>query len=84
MSVVDIVNVDDVIKEYLESYSYYLGMMFQIKDDLLDCYGDEVKLGKKVGSDFENNKSMYVSLLGKDGVEDKLIYYRDVVVDELM
>lgn len=28
MSVVDIVNVDDIIKEYLESYSYYLGMMF--------------------------------------------------------
>lgn len=37
-----------------------------------------------MGSDFENNKSIYVSLLGKDGVEDKLIYYRDVVVDELM
>lgn len=52
-------------------------MMFQIKDDLLDCYGDEAKLGKKVGADLENNKSTYVSLLGKDGAEDKLTYHRD-------
>ncbi|EWA51157.1 polyprenyl synthetase family protein, partial [Staphylococcus aureus] len=52
-------------------------------DDLLDCYGDEAKLGKKVGSDLENNKSTYVSLLGKDGAEDKLTYHRDAAVDEL-
>ena len=45
-----------------------MGLMFQIKDDLLDVYGDESKLGK-VGSDIENHKSTYVSLLGKDGVK---------------
>lgn len=84
MSAADIANVDDATKEHLESYSYHLGMMFQIKDDLLDCYGDEAKLGKKVGSDLENNKSTYVSLLGKDGAEDKLTYHRDAAVDELM
>ncbi len=83
MSAADIANVDDATKEHLESYSYHLGMMFQIKDDLLDCYGDEAKLGKKVGSDLENNKSTYVSLLGKDGAEDKLTYHRDAAVDEL-
>ncbi|MDU4914208.1 MAG: polyprenyl synthetase family protein [Staphylococcus epidermidis] len=35
-------------------------------------YGDESKLGKKVGSDIVNHKSTYVSLLGKDGAEEKL------------
>ena len=50
----------------------HLGMMFQIKDDLLDVYGDESKLGKKVGSDIVNHKSTYVSLLGKEGAEEKL------------
>ncbi len=58
-------------------------MMFQIKDDLLDCYGDEkAKLGKKVGSDLENNKSTYVSLLGKHGDKYSLLII-DAAVDEL-
>ena len=43
--------------------------MFQIKDDLLDVYGDE-KNWVKVGSDVENHKSTYVSLLGKSGAEE--------------
>ncbi len=51
-------------------------MMFQIKDDLLDRHGDEAKLGKKVGSDLENNKSTNVSLLGKDGEKHKFTYQR--------
>ncbi len=40
-------------------------MIFQIKDDLLDIEGDFDKIGKSVGSDENNNKSTYVSLLGK-------------------
>lgn len=41
-----------------------LGLAFQIQDDVLDVIGDEEKLGKPIGSDLENNKSTYVSLLG--------------------
>lgn len=41
-----------------------LGLAFQIQDDILDVIGDEKTLGKKVGSDFTNHKSTYVSLLG--------------------
>ncbi len=32
-------------------YGYYLGMAFQITDDILDCIADEKELGKPVGSD---------------------------------
>ncbi len=41
-----------------------LGLAFQIQDDILDVTSDEETLGKKIGSDLENNKSTYVSLLG--------------------
>ena len=72
MAAVDIAQVEQNIAKNLDEFSHHLGMMFQIKDDLLDVYGDESKLGKKVGSDIVNHKSTYVSLLGKDGAEEKL------------
>ena len=37
---------------------------FQIVDDILDVTSDEATLGKPIGSDSENEKSTYVSLLG--------------------
>lgn len=49
----------------LDAFSQELGMIFQIKDDLLDIEGDFDKIGKAVGSDEINNKSTYISILGK-------------------
>ena len=45
-------------------FAYHLGIAFQIKDDILDVTGDEKALGKHVGSDMENNKTTYVSMVG--------------------
>lgn len=53
-------------------FSQHLGVIFQIKDDLLDVYGNEAKLGKPVGSDVTNHKSTYVTLLGEKGAEQEL------------
>ena len=39
-------------------------MAFQIVDDILDIVGDEKILGKPVGSDLENHKSTYPTLIG--------------------
>ncbi|WP_373316347.1 polyprenyl synthetase family protein [Staphylococcus marylandisciuri] len=72
MAAVDIAQPNNHIAQSLERFSEHLGLMFQIKDDLLDVYGDEDKLGKSVGSDVSNHKSTYVSLLGKKGAEEKL------------
>ncbi|MBR2319916.1 MAG: polyprenyl synthetase family protein [Clostridia bacterium] len=41
-----------------------VGLSFQIIDDILDVTADATKLGKPVGSDAENEKTTYVSLLG--------------------
>lgn len=47
-----------------ESYGRHIGMAFQIIDDILDVTSTTEELGKPVGSDAENRKSTYVSLLG--------------------
>ncbi|MBQ2847509.1 MAG: polyprenyl synthetase family protein [Clostridia bacterium] len=49
-----------------EKYCENIGLAFQIVDDILDVTSDEETLGKPVGSDSENEKSTYVSLLGLD------------------
>ncbi len=47
-----------------ENYCENIGLAFQIVDDILDVTSDEETLGKPIGSDSENEKSTYVSLLG--------------------
>ena len=48
----------------LEDIGFKLGLAFQIQDDILDVTSTTETLGKKVGSDIENHKSTYVSLIG--------------------
>jgi len=55
----------------LTEYSDYLGLAFQIKDDILDIEGDEKLLGKPVGSDQKNKKATYPSLFGLEKSREK-------------
>ncbi|WP_297136649.1 polyprenyl synthetase family protein [Terrisporobacter sp.] len=48
----------------ITKYGKNIGLSFQIVDDILDITGDEKTLGKPIGSDMENHKSTYPSLLG--------------------
>lgn len=47
----------------LKDYGYYLGISFQIIDDILDVIGDERKMGKPVGSDLLSGVITLPSLL---------------------
>lgn len=40
----------------LKKYGENLGLAFQIKDDILDIFGQEKKFGKKIGKDIEERK----------------------------
>lgn len=37
-----------------------LGLMFQIKDDMLDTYGSKQRVGKRIGGDIVQNKKTYL------------------------
>ena len=55
---------DEEKKKAATEYCDNIGLAFQIVDDILDVTSDDATLGKPVGSDSENEKSTYVSLLG--------------------
>ena len=48
-------------------YALQMGLAFQIIDDILDVTGDAAVLGKPIGSDAENGKPTYVTVLGVEG-----------------
>lgn len=49
--------------EALQKYGYNLGIAFQIQDDILDIFGEEKKVGKKIGKDIEEGKGGNIILL---------------------
>ena len=53
-----------VLEQAARTFGEGIGLSFQIIDDILDVTADAAKLGKPVGSDAENEKTTYVSLLG--------------------
>lgn len=59
-----IMKLSDEKMQLLDQIGKNVGLMFQIQDDILDVEGSFEEIGKPVGSDVENDKSTYVSLLG--------------------
>ena len=63
----------------LYDFGNYIGLAFQLKDDLLDVYGNEASFGKKIGGDILCNKKTYLLIhtlktaQGKDNEE--LMYW---------
>jgi len=55
---------DNAQLEAAEKYCENIGLAFQVIDDILDVTSNEKMLGKPIGSDSENGKSTFVSLLG--------------------
>lgn len=55
---------DDKTVSKLEKIGYNVGISFQIQDDILDVTSTLEELGKPIGSDSEQGKETYVTLLG--------------------
>jgi geranylgeranyl diphosphate synthase type II len=47
---------------HLKEFGINMGIAFQLRDDLLDVYGDQAKFGKRVGGDIVSDKKTYLLL----------------------
>ncbi len=54
----------------LRDFAYTLGLTFQVIDDILDNTSSTELLGKPIGSDTENSKTTYVTILGVEGAQE--------------
>jgi geranylgeranyl diphosphate synthase type II len=58
-------------QQNIYNFGLNLGLAFQIKDDYLDCYGDEKTFGKKIGGDILMNKKTYLLVTALDVADKK-------------
>ncbi len=72
---------EDVLN--MEKFARYLGVAFQIKDDILDVESTTDVLGKPVGSDSENEKTTFVTLYGLEQSKKMLEDYTNNAIDVL-
>ena len=52
------------IIKFFEKIGTEIGLLFQIADDLIDCRGKTIKVGKKTRKDQKQGKATLISLLG--------------------
>ncbi len=69
---VDLAGGDSDLRLRIEKFGMFIGLAFQVADDILDEVGDQDILGKDIGSDRELDKLTFVSLFGLDEARRKL------------
>ncbi len=50
----------EIDAQYLYEFGIGIGIAFQLKDDILDVYGDEKSFGKQIGGDISCNKKTFL------------------------
>ncbi|HET7131932.1 MAG TPA: farnesyl diphosphate synthase [Gammaproteobacteria bacterium] len=68
----------------LDVFARDIGLVFQIRDDLLEVEQDTATLGKNAGSDAANDKSTYPSTLGVEGARRRAEETQRRAIDALM
>ena len=63
---------DDKMIDNMQKYAEYLGLAYQITDDILDVVGNPEEMGKSMGSDVKKNKNTYPSINGLDAAYRRL------------
>ena len=76
----ELVDVNSNQLQLLESYAQYIGLAFQVTDDILNVEGDPAIMGKAVGTDKLRQKSTYPSLLG---LEESKMFAKKLIDDAM-
>ena len=74
---------DADIADRLDRYAKYIGLSFQIQDDILDVESDTQTLGKTQGKDRDHNKPTYPSLLGLADARQKALALHEQALESL-
>lgn len=67
--------------EHLYGFGMNLGVAFQLKDDLLDVYGDVAVFGKNIGGDILCNKKTYLLIKAFEHADDRQLQQLNTWVD---
>ncbi len=73
----------DAQLDSLDHFSKFIGLAFQVVDDVLDADSSTATLGKTAGKDADNNKPTYVSALGLERARELARDLRDDALDAL-
>lgn len=73
----------DAQLESLTKYGQNLGLAFQVTDDLLDLFGEEAKIGKRVGKDTALGKRTYPELIGVEPSRHLASELRDRAIESM-
>ncbi len=66
-----------------ERYAHAIGLAFQIVDDILDVTSTAEELGKPIGSDVDNEKNTFMSLLGIERCRESVAWLTEEAIDAL-
>ncbi len=73
---------DDMLYKFTK-YAESLGLIYQIRDDVLDEISDEKTLGKDIRSDMNANKASYPRFMTLEDCDEKIKTLRDKAIDEV-
>ncbi|GHA64534.1 polyprenyl synthetase family protein [Pontibacter akesuensis] len=60
--------------EHLKAFGDNIGIAFQLRDDLLDVYGDQSKFGKQVGGDILSDKKTFLMLTALEQANEQQLH----------
>lgn len=72
---------DEQACKAMYAYGEWMGLAFQLQDDLLDTYGDPVIFGKQIGGDIINEKKTWLLITALNEAHDEVIDIFDEKLD---